>query len=157
MDIKIQREYIETFSSISRAPEVSQVLALCLPGRAERSALTRGRRKLHFPGLLGRRRAAGHLLMEEEAVCMTREAATRVGWEHLRRSHCPRENTLLFFSNYGFRGSVCVSPLLSRELSRNVGAEAGGGEQDAGGPCSGRQAACSKENHLGLVTHADGD
>lgn len=52
---------------------------------------------------------------------------------------------------------VCVSPLLSRELSRNVGAEAGGGEQDAGGPCSGRQAACSKENHLGLVTHADGD
>lgn len=76
-------------------------------GRMERSALTVERRKPHFPGLLGRRRAARHLLMEEEAVCMTREAATRVGWEHLRKFCCLCENTLLF-SDYGFRGSVCI-------------------------------------------------
>lgn len=79
-----------------------------------------------------------------------------MGWEHLRRFRCLCE--IHYFFLIMASEAVCVSPL-SSELSRNLGVEAGDGE-DAGAPApasrlKGCRVACSKENHLG--THADGD
>lgn len=126
-------------------------------GRMERSALTVERRKPHFPGLLGRRRAARHLLMEEEAVCMTERLPP--GWAGNTFAGSAACVKIHYFFLITASEAVCVS---SEERSGNRGAEASDGE-DTGGPApagrwlKGCRVACSKGNHLGLGTHADGN